>query len=275
MPPMPLLLSPALPVELLTYIQDHHICPTTLIICSTRSQFLEALQQDIRKQDVPHQIEPEDANLQEILTQDIGAPPPGQKVKQNDTEHDLLSQKLSQLAISRHIRTVHIPTVTHLRSYMSVFVLEDSKVPPPPANSAPRGRKPPSLVVYGVIEMHRDTSEWSAQGLGSTMAVLVETASRLGWSLVVIEPVPKTTPRTDHGSDVEDLVQPMDRFEDLLKEKLPILSGSVRRGGLDLEEGGWSSRTVEVGRVMSRWFGFQRGVWDIDNDDNGNIKEAK
>lgn len=271
---MPLLLSPALPVELLTYIQDHHIYPTTLIICSTRSQFLEALQQDIRKQDIPHKIKPEDANLQGNLTQEAGALPPGQKIKHNDIQHDLLSQKLSQLAISRHIRTVHIPTVTHLRSYMSVFVPEDSKVAPPPANFAPRGRKPPSLVVYGVIEMHRDTSEWSAQGLGSTMAVLVETASRLGWSLVVIEPVPKTTPRTDDDPDAEDLVQQKDGFEDLLEEKLPILSGSVRRGGLDLEEGGWSSRTVEVGRVISRWFGFQRGVWDIDNDDGGNTEET-
>lgn len=271
---MPLLLSPALPVELLTYIQDHHIYPTTLIICSTRSQFLEALQHDTKRQDLPHKIEPEDANLQN-LTQEAGTPQPGQEVKQNDIQHDLLSQKLSQLVISRHIRTVHVPTVTHLRSYMSVFVPEDSKVPPPPANFAPRGRESPSLVVYGVIEMHRDTSEWSAQGLGSTMAVLVETASRLGWSLVVIEPVQKMTLRAGDESDAEDLVQQKDGFEDLLEEKLPILSGSVRRGGLDLEEGGWSSRTVEVGRVMSRWFSFQRGVWDIGTDGNTNIEETR
>lgn len=42
-------------------------------------------------------------------------------------------------------------------------------------------------------------------------------------------------------------------------ERMPMLNGSVRRAG---EDGGWSGRTVEVGRVLSRWFRFQKGEWD-------------
>jgi hypothetical protein len=42
-------------------------------------------------------------------------------------------------------------------------------------------------------------------------------------------------------------------------EKLPILSGSIRRAGAEVEYGG---RTVEVGMVLRRWFKFGRGQWD-------------
>jgi hypothetical protein len=42
-------------------------------------------------------------------------------------------------------------------------------------------------------------------------------------------------------------------------EKLPILSGSVKRTGAEVEYGG---RTVEVGMVLRRWFKFERGEWE-------------
>jgi hypothetical protein len=38
-----------------------------------------------------------------------------------------------------------------------------------------------------------------------------------------------------------------------------MLNGSVRRAGLESEEGGWSGRTVEVGRILARWFKFRKG----------------
>lgn len=271
---MPLLLSPALPAELLTHILEYHVYPTTLIICSTRSVFMSALQDDTRKQDTLQLNKSEDVTTQSLI-QETQESPPGQEDENIHTRHSLLSQTLSQLAISRHIRIVYIPTVTHLRAYMSLFVPEDTKVVAPPASFVPPARKPPTLIVYGVIEMHRDTSEWSAQGLGNTMAVLVEAASRLGWGLVVVEPHAKpTTPAPpDEDSHQEGETGRNDGLQGLLQEKLPILSGSTRRGGLDLDEGGWSSRSVEVGRVMSRWFTFQRGNWDT--DDYGDMEDAK
>lgn len=42
-------------------------------------------------------------------------------------------------------------------------------------------------------------------------------------------------------------------------EKLPILSGSVKRAGAEVEYGG---RTVEVGMALRRWFKFGRGQWE-------------
>lgn len=245
----PMVLSPALPSELLTYILNHHVYPTTLIICSTRSEFLESLTENVWRQSTTperHAGEPgSDA-------------PPGQPDVQHPSDshhpgHSLLSSPLYQLAISRHIRIVYIPTVTHLRAYLSIFPPQDSKVKEPPSTFHPAGRSPPHLIIYGVIELHRDTSEWSAQGLGNTAAALVETGHRLGWQLAVVEP----KRRGNH-----------DEFENLLRETLPMLSGGGRRMGVDSEEGGWSGRTVEVGRVMRRWFRFQRGAWDQNTDRN-------
>jgi hypothetical protein len=42
-------------------------------------------------------------------------------------------------------------------------------------------------------------------------------------------------------------------------EKLPILSGGMRRAGADAEYGG---QAVEVGMVLRRWFKFGRGEWE-------------
>ncbi|KAK9422634.1 hypothetical protein SUNI508_00497 [Seiridium unicorne] len=266
MSPIPLLLSPALPSELLTYILNQHVYPSTLIFCSTRADFLKSLQDDIREGDTLRRRQLGEGASSQDPTTEPNVPRP-----ELDNKHDLahqdrlLAQTLSFLAISRHIRTVYIPTVTHLRSYMSVFSPDDSKITAPPTNFAPPGRKPPSLIIYGVIESHRDTSEWSAQGLGNTVAALVETATRLGWGLVLVEPRRLYGEEHDDESD-RRAIQGDDDFENLLKEKLPILSGSARRAGLDSGEGGWSGRTVEVGRVISRWFNFQRGHWDPRND---------
>ncbi|KAI1336591.1 hypothetical protein F5Y15DRAFT_393398 [Xylariaceae sp. FL0016] len=234
---MPLFLSPALPSELLTYILHHHTHPTTLIICSSRADFLSSVTDDIRHQtaenaNAPAQDEP-DLNDNTHTSQ---KPHP---------KHPLLSSPLYQVATSRHIRVVYIPTVTHLRAYLSIFP-DSAKVPAPPPSSTAR-KKPPHIFIYGFLDLHHDTSEWSAQGLGNTASAFVDLAHRLSWQAVIIEP------RTRSSAT---------RLEDVLREAVPILSGGTRRMGPGLEQGTWAGRTVEVGKVLKRWFCFQRGYWD-------------
>ncbi|KAH8681083.1 hypothetical protein BX600DRAFT_504822 [Xylariales sp. PMI_506] len=254
----PVVLSPALPSELLTYILHHHVYPTTLIVCSTRDEFLDSLLQDLRHQATTPQSssEPEaDAEDADMLPREVGRLAASVA---SEEKHPLLSSPLYQVCISRHVRTVYVPTVTHLRAYLSIFSPADSRIrsPPSTAISLPgsgrrrRTQKPPHLVVYGLVALHRNTSEWSGQGLGTTAAALVDTAHRLGWGLVVVEP------------------RQQDGFEGLLGEAMPILNGGWRRAGVDSEERPWSGRTVEVGRVMSRWFRYQRGSWDRDDTEN-------
>jgi hypothetical protein len=138
----------------------------------------------------------------------------------------------------------------------------------------------PLLVVYGLVELHRGTSEWSTQGLGSTCAALVEAGRRSGRRVVLVEERPVGDEEEGAGegggeevegagdNDGEDDGERNLRMEREVRErggkgiwheKLPILSGSLRRAGAEVEYGG---RTVEVGMVLRRWFTFGRGEWE-------------
>ncbi|KAK8051611.1 hypothetical protein PG993_002996 [Apiospora rasikravindrae] len=301
-----LVLSPALPSELLTYILDHHVYPTTLIICSSRAVFLEALTNETTQHQQPtpdNGSTLEEANIDNQDTLISGGsqtqqhhyqqqipprppPPPDPNIR-------LLSSPLYQLSISRHIRTIYTPTVTHLRSYLAVFSPDSSSNPitsPPSSFRSPTVRRPPHLILYGLVALHRDTSEWSAQGLGTTCAVVAETGRRLGWRVEVADPPGSSPPPDqsphDHDHDHDhalsdethrdggrrDTVRGEESLQELLGEKLPILSGGVplRPGLSDADEGGgWSGRAVEVGRVLSRWCYFAKGVWDEELKDQG------
>ncbi|ROT42949.1 hypothetical protein SODALDRAFT_327119, partial [Sodiomyces alkalinus F11] len=245
----PIVLSPATPAELLQYILAYQTHPTTLLICSTRADFLSSLAQDVQAQvQVPRQHESRDDNSD---GRDTEAP--------KSLPLPLLAAPIYQVAVARHIRMLFLPTVTHLRAYLAVFTPHDSKVPPPPlrrtkglettststsaSSSTSNCPRPPLLLAYGFLSLHRDTSEWSAQGIGSTAAALVEAASPHEFRAAVVEP------RGDGGHA---------NFHSVLSEPAPVLSRGVRR-----DEGGWMGRTVEVRSVLARWFRFQSGQWDL------------
>ncbi|KAK4169980.1 hypothetical protein QBC43DRAFT_306946 [Cladorrhinum sp. PSN259] len=194
--------------------------PTTLLICGlTQADFLSALAQDILASNSP------------------------------DSKELLSPPSLAQLSTTRHVRTLFIPTVSHLRALLSVFSIHDSKVPPPPPpfiSPQPQHQTnsittaPPLLLAYNFISSHRDTSEWSIQGISGTAAVLVEAARREGLKAVIVD------------SAAVDL-----------NEKIPVLSGSSRRilGGKDAASGGgWTGRTAELNKVMRRWFRLRENL---------------
>ncbi|GKT45470.1 uncharacterized protein ColSpa_05651 [Colletotrichum spaethianum] len=219
----PTVLSPSSPVELLHYIVTFQAYPTTLLICCPREDFISTLLFDIQGQ-IP---------TEDHRDLDERRPLP------------LLSATLYQTAVARHIRILFIPTVTHLRAYLSAFDPSDSLTPPPPNYLPPSlgKRRPPLLLVYGFLNLHRDSSEWSAQGLSNSAAALIEAARRTEFKPVVVEP--------KGAGGHED-------FKAVLRDDIPVLSGSSRR-----DEGIWTGRTVEVKRVLGRWFRFQMGQWDF------------
>jgi hypothetical protein len=107
-------------------------------------------------------------------------------------------------------------------------------------------------VVYGLVALHRDTSEWSAQGLGSSFATLVEAGWRTRRKVVVLE---------EKVDGAEERRDGDERPHDIGGERLPMLNGNVRRAGLEGGDAAWSGRTVEVRRVLGRWFKFRKGEW--------------
>lgn len=217
----PIVFAPATPSELLSYIISDQRYPTTIIIGSSKAEFQTALIEDITNhlalQDEQQEDQQED--------QDNPAGP----------SHVLLKSSLYQTAISRHIRILFAPTVTHLRAYLSVFTPKDSSIPAPP-NHTP-GSRPPLLLVYGLLALHRDASEWSAQGIGNSAAFLVDAALRTEFRAAVIEP--------KGIGGYEDL-------EHLGEEMVPLLNGTARK-----DDGSWSGRTVSIKQVLNRWFEFE------------------
>jgi hypothetical protein len=158
------------------------------------------------------------------------------------------------------VKVVFIPTVSHLRAYLAAFEEEDQEWPPALALDN-EGRKGLLMVVYGLVGLHRETSEWSAQGLGNSVSMLVEVGERCSRELVCFEE------RGVEGlsgleGEMEGEGVEGSRWKEVCKvweEKVPMLNGSVRRAGLDSKNETWSGRSVEVGRIFGRWFRFGRG----------------
>jgi len=240
-----MVLSPALPSELLSFIVTRCAHPTTLIVCSSHADFLSGLVSDVRGTDhgsLFEDVQPEEWNGR-----------PERPSTPTPAARRLLQAPLYQVATARHIRMVFVPTVSHLRAFLAVFSPEDSKIPEPPPSTRPglpgpgSGKRPPLLVIYGFVELHRHTSEWSAQGMSSTAATLVEAARRESFRAVIVD-----GKGVGHGGEQA-------------REAMPVLSGTARRRGPDAEEGGWTGRTVEVRRILGRWFRFQHVAWETDD----------
>ncbi|KAK4188321.1 hypothetical protein QBC35DRAFT_496821 [Podospora australis] len=254
-PSSPVYLSPALPSDLLQYIIHRCAYPTTLLVCSSRAEFLSTLTQDVLYSSSSH-VQEGDQNQTDEQAHDEAAkqsnhPPPPLKPPL------LQPPPLYQLTVTRHIRTVFLPTVSHLRAFLSVFSNSSrpARVSVPP-EGAPSSSSPPLLLVYGFLAIHRDTSEWSVQGISNTSAALVEAAKRTRLKAVVVEPQ-LPSPSSLPVKEEEDELEQQEKKSEILEEDVPILSGSARRGLT-----GWTGRTVDVESVLGRWFRFGKGDWE-------------
>lgn len=209
--------------------------------------------------------------------------------------HPLLTATLHQISISRHIHTVFTPSISHLRAYLSVFSNSTLKTTSQSTLTASgrihgkSGSALPKLIVYGLVNLHRESSEWSVQGLGTTLAEVVEAGNRAGTSAIVVEPYHILPDReveggahhggvqlagnannddtdgdardTGQGQDVEAFTNSKAR-EAVWAERVPMLSRSVRRR-TETDGDTWMGRTIEIGAILGRWFQFgPDGFWE-------------
>ena len=258
-PVSPIAVPPVTSRVLLDYVLTSTSYPTTLLVCSPRAAFLSSLQNS--------------ASTSSTL--------------QSSTS------TLHLLSVSPHIQTIFTPTLSHLRAWLSVADSECSTPAPAlhpgsttAAGTAQKyGNGRSQLVVWGLVNMHKGTSEWSVQGLSSTAAALVEAGQRMGRKVVLVEEAEGELSREDEEDEgepagVEDLedqadLEEMNEFNDdgelesgrpvgeeikpqsgIYQKRLPMLNGSSKTDANDLEAGAWSGRTVEVGIVLKRWFRF-------------------
>jgi hypothetical protein len=275
LPSTPLALSPALPSELLTYILTHQTYPTTLIICQSRAAFLTSLLKCVHHVVPKHHAPPSPSHAHAQPEHNLGidedtvrgyndeqveGQPEIGTEEESQKEHHLLIPTLHQLASSRCVNLVFIPSVSHLRAFLTVGCNNEREAGGErPQQFTKSGTKPPLLVVYGLIENHHHTSEWSAQGLSVSLSALIDRANIDGKAVVLIEELDWAFKRDSGGMKRREHTRKM------WEERVPMLNGSVRRQGIDSGDSGWNGRTVEVGRVLGRWFRFRRGDWEIDD----------
>jgi hypothetical protein len=216
---------------------------TTIIICSTKKQFLEQLI-PILSAYRPAQS----ATLNDSV--DSEAEAEAEKRQESVHPHPLLNPTLHMIATSRAIRLEFCSTINTLRAYLSIFIARVEANPFPPA----------SLLIVDLILLHYATSEFSVQGLMRSLASAVEAAARNHVDLQLCECM-----------DIHDLQNP-DRGTRLWDAQVPLLSGSVRLRG---EDAGWSGRMVAVRSIAGRWFEFENKERPRDDEINDEGEEAE
>ena len=181
-----------------------------LVVCSSREEFLQSL------------------TAESSLTLNVQY----SESAENRGSHafqslDLFKPTISLIAKSRRLRVVFARTLMHLRAYLSAFNSHEN----PTMNTS-------NLAILNLLQLHRLTSEYSAQGISRTLALIVDTISQNNIQLKIIESVDN---RDGESSN---------QYASIFKEHVPILNGSQRSIG---DGRAWVGRTVETGAILAKW----------------------
>ncbi|POS88301.1 hypothetical protein EPUL_000096 [Erysiphe pulchra] len=246
------------PSELLIYLLERQTFSTTLIICQKREDFISSLVSEILL--APrHQELPKDNDLNKTFS--WFSTEESSQNEDFERRNLLLIPTLHQVAISRHIHVVFVPTVTHLRAYLATFPSEmeakSTSLIDPGRNltDIDSSSRNPFLFVYGLVNLHRDTCEWSAQGLSNTIAGLIEAGGRSCKKVVVVEKWRRENVIKDSGDKLNADSGDTSRCS-VWASRVPILHTSANYMGPHFEEQPWGGRTTEIGRILARWFRF-------------------
>ena len=202
--------------------------PTTLVICSDQTSFL---------QDLAHSLEQHRGTAQ------------GDNLKQ------LLVPTLHNLATARHVKLAFCASVQALLAYLTAYDrpgyvhFEESE-----------GRE--RLVIVNPLALHKPTSSFSVQGLSRLFAAAVETAQRTGATLHLVECEGGRQAQHEHVEDDAvmlegdagggDATEPQNPWD----QDVSILNVSARRFGSGVGERAWAGRAVTAKRIAARWFRF-------------------
>lgn len=204
--------------------------PTTLVICSDQSTFL---------QDLAHSLEQQ------------------QGTAQGDNLKHLLVPTLHNLATTRHVKLAFCASVQALLAYLTAYDrpgyvrFEESE-----------GRE--RLVIIDPLALHKPTSSFSVQGLSRMFAAAVETAQRTGATLHLVECEGGRQTQHVHVHDEDDtlMLEGDDgggfaaESQDPWDQDVSIMNVSARRFGFGVGERAWAGRTVTAKRIAARWFRF-------------------
>jgi hypothetical protein len=213
----------------------HHIlttqsvaASTTLIVCSSRDEFLQSLAQAL-EDDVP------DGRL-----------------------NDLVAPTLHNLFTSRHVKLAFCASVQTLLAYLTAYGGRDGNAPTAEEEKLAR------IFLVNPLALHASTMSFSAQGLSRSFAAAVEAALNTSSVLYLVECHTANANREHQNGDgdadmadenKQDVVD--EQEQDPWEQELSILNVSARRFGSNSDDRAWAGRTVKAKTVAARWFRFQ------------------
>ena len=254
--------------DFLHFVLEHHFTPSTLIVCSSQASFLQRLTASIEDQSRKRQAAENDERPSRPSSSSGDTQRPVE-ARPFTPEHPLLIPTLHQLSRSTTLKLAFCPSLESLRAYLCVYNLDETL---PFDNSTQSENttyvlggcavhRQPLLALLNPINLHRNTSSFSAQGLSRTLASAVEAAHRSHQRLILAEcPSPVRIPSAEGGLIVSDDDREMEEVdqaeerrqaEDPLEEQVAILNVTTRTFGAG--ERGWAGRTVKVRGIVERW----------------------
>lgn len=245
---------------LLGIILKDHAPPTTLVVCSSRAAFLEQL---------THAVAADVESLTPSDEPTIDAP----EDRPSKHSHKLLTPTLDLLSSSRTVRLAFCADLPHLQAYLATYTTKSNAVDE--SMHAQEGAA--TLALLNAIELHRETTAFSAQGLGRTLASAVEAAHRNGQRLVVAECLGSNAldeqPELDGPERMEvDILEGLNdeamapfeaarqaaelerSVQSIWDESVPILN--VTRKSFGSADRPWSGKSVQIRAVAARWCRF-------------------
>ncbi|MCJ1312241.1 hypothetical protein MMC25_005915 [Agyrium rufum] len=211
-------------LEILTHLLRHHGQPTILVVCLSTDQFLNILVD----------------NVNDSASSTVDVAPNGNRIE----SHPLLIPTIRLISQAKCIETVYVTSLAQLKAYLTDLGAGNSIQKFPLVPDQAQVRKP-KLTIINLLDLHRSSGEWTAQGISRTTALAIEATSAQDMQLTLAE-----IERAEEGEQT----RPADpNISNPWNDQVPLLNTSLRLGG---EEQGWAGRTIEIGKVIGRWCSF-------------------
>ena len=239
-------------ITLLDFVQHvlvKHEGPSHLIFCGTKEDFLYRLKEAADHSGI--ESDPQHDNM--VVDEASNS---SHLAKASSNQHLWSVPTLRSLAMSRTVNVVFCPDITHLRAYLATYALRSADGATPDVGVG--GKR--ILAILNLVQLHRPTSAFSAQGLNRTISVAMEAAHHASCQLLIAEcsgpitAVPEVDDAAEHALDVEASEHPVSQA--LWDEEISILNVTTKSFGVG--ERGWVGRTVKLRTIAQRWCTFEK-----------------
>ncbi|TKX21939.1 hypothetical protein C1H76_5832 [Elsinoe australis] len=250
----PIVLETTSLTTVLDALINNHSAPSTLIICSTKDDFISALSDAVALDSLPSQRRGTSTNPIDIDMTDADDSTNEEARHQKVAEHPLLQPTLHMLTSTSDLKLTFCPSTPHTLAYLSLLSVKAADTTRATATPVP------ILAILNPIAQHEGTRSWSAQGLSKFFAAAASTAHDIGAKLVVAECRGGTRPVP---LDEDDLWAQVDAENGLRQEEPSswdeeVAITRVKAKGVAKRDLGWQGRMVKLRTVAEKWCRFVR-----------------